>query len=111
MVAGGYAYTTNTAWDSVGFSYLPGSVSIIDTAADLLVDADADAANGTDTPVFTSRINPQDLDVDGSVDENGPYIEMGFALPPGCYATMILREICKEQLQEGLEEPEEEAES
>ena len=65
VVAGGYAYTTNTAWDSVGFSYLPGSVSIIDTAADLLVDADADAANGTDTPVFTSRINPQDLDVDG----------------------------------------------
>jgi tRNA(Glu) U13 pseudouridine synthase TruD len=50
------------------------------------------------------RFRPQDLDVDGSVDEHGPFIEMSFSLPPGCYATMILREICKESLSEGLEE-------
>lgn len=50
------------------------------------------------------RFRPQDLEVDGSVDEHGAYIEMCFSLPPGCYATMILREICKASLAEGLEE-------
>jgi len=65
VIAGGYAYTANTAWDGVGFSYLPGSVSVIDTATDTLVDVNHDPADGADTPIFTSRINPQDLDVDG----------------------------------------------
>jgi tRNA pseudouridine13 synthase len=27
------------------------------------------------------------------VDEDGDYIELGFSLPPGCYATSVLREI------------------
>jgi tRNA pseudouridine13 synthase len=49
------------------------------------------------------RFRPQGLEVDGSVDEHGPYIEMSFVLPPGCYATMILREICKAELEEGEE--------
>jgi len=64
VISGGYAYTANTAWDGLGFSYLPGSVSVIDTATDTLVDVDGNPANGTDTPIYTSQINPQDLDVD-----------------------------------------------
>jgi len=64
VVAGGYAYTANTAWDGINFTYLPGSVSVIDTATDTLVDVDGNPGNGTDTPIFLSQINPQDLDVD-----------------------------------------------
>lgn len=48
------------------------------------------------------RFRPADLHVDAGGDEFGPYVELSFNLPPGCYATMILREICKEHLQEGL---------
>lgn len=50
------------------------------------------------------RFRPDELEVRGDVDEHGPFIEMGFVLPPGCYATMILRELCKDALEEGLEE-------
>ena len=35
----------------------------------------------------------------------GSYLELGFTLPPGCYATALLREICKDHLQEGPDEP------
>jgi tRNA pseudouridine13 synthase len=53
------------------------------------------------------RFRPQELEVDGSIDEHGAYIELCFVLPPGCYATTLLREICKQHLAEGLAEEDE----
>ena len=34
------------------------------------------------------------------VDANGPYIELRFTLPSGCYATAVLTEICKDGLED-----------
>lgn len=65
IVLGGYAYTTNSGYDAATFGYVPGSVSVIDTATDTLVDVDGDPGNGRDTPIFTTGLNPQDLAVDG----------------------------------------------
>lgn len=50
------------------------------------------------------RFRPVDLAVEPGSDEHGPFIELSFTLAPGCYATMLLREVCKENLEEGLEE-------
>lgn len=60
----GRAYTANTGLDPVTYAYGPATVSVIDTATDTLVDADGDGANGADTPIFISGVNPQDLEVD-----------------------------------------------
>ncbi len=43
-----------------------------------------------------------DLAVEDGADDHGAYVELAFTLSAGCYATMILREICKEALAEGL---------
>lgn len=45
------------------------------------------------------RFQPANLDVACGSDGVGPYLELRFTLPRGCYATALLREICKEQLQ------------
>ncbi len=50
------------------------------------------------------RFRPGGLEVTAGGDQHGTFVEMSFVLPPGCYATMLLREICKHALQEGLEE-------
>jgi len=50
------------------------------------------------------RFRPESLALDTGDDEHGPFVELRFTLPPGCYATMILREICKDGLEEGLGE-------
>lgn len=50
------------------------------------------------------RFAPEDLTVNPGEDNYGPFVELAFSLPSGCYATMILREICKEALEEGLED-------
>jgi len=50
------------------------------------------------------RFRPDELAADTGTDEHGPFLELRFTLPSGCYATMILREIFKSDLQEGLEE-------
>ena len=52
VVAGGYAYTANTGFDVSTFGYVPGTVSVIDTATDTVVDL-----------IHTSQVNPQDLAV------------------------------------------------
>lgn len=49
------------------------------------------------------RFRPEGLDIESGSDEHGPFVALRLALPPGCYATMILREICKDRLEEGLE--------
>ncbi|GMU33717.1 MAG: tRNA pseudouridine(13) synthase TruD [Planctomycetia bacterium] len=48
------------------------------------------------------RFAMEDLRIDRGSDDHGAYVELAFALDAGCYATTILREICKNDLQEGL---------
>ncbi len=50
------------------------------------------------------RFRPADLDISADRDEYGPFVELRFTLAAGCYATLILGEICKQHLQEGLDE-------
>ena len=50
------------------------------------------------------RFAPQELSMEAGDDSFGPFVELQFTLPSGCYATMVLREVCKEALAEGLEE-------
>jgi len=68
VVYAGRAYTSNTGLDLSTFLYGPGTVSVIDTTTDTLIDADGNPSNGEDTPVFLSGVNPQDLDVDATGD-------------------------------------------
>lgn len=49
------------------------------------------------------RFAMEDLCIDRGTDDHGTYVELAFALDAGCYATTILREICKGDLQEGLD--------
>ncbi|MCS7033695.1 MAG: tRNA pseudouridine(13) synthase TruD, partial [Phycisphaerae bacterium] len=51
-----------------------------------------DRAKGTRRPL---RVQPRDLQVAGGVDEHGPHITLAFTLPPGSYATVLLREVMK----------------
>ncbi len=53
------------------------------------------------------RFRMADLSLDAGADDHGAYVELAFTLSAGCYATMILREICKEALQEGLTDSDE----
>ncbi len=41
------------------------------------------------------RIQPVDLDCAAGVDEHGPHITLAFTLPPGAFATTLLREIMR----------------
>jgi tRNA pseudouridine13 synthase len=41
------------------------------------------------------RFQPHDAAVEAGRDEHGEYIELRFQLESGCYATTVLREICK----------------
>jgi len=41
------------------------------------------------------RFQPHDVAADVGQDDTGPYIELRFFLESGCYATTLLREICK----------------
>ena len=50
------------------------------------------------------RFAPKELAIEEGSDEFGSFVELRFALESGCYATMLLREICKDKLEEGLEE-------
>ncbi|RIK64862.1 MAG: tRNA pseudouridine(13) synthase TruD [Planctomycetota bacterium] len=52
------------------------------------------------------RFRVEDMAMEQGADEYGAFVELRFTLAAGCYATMVLREICKETLLEGLaEEP------
>lgn len=41
------------------------------------------------------RVPISDSSCHGGEDEHGPYVELKFTLPPGSYATAVVREICK----------------
>ncbi len=49
-------------------------------------------ANGTRRPL---RFKPKLCKVKSGSDTNGDYLEFAFLLPPGCYATTLLREVIK----------------
>jgi tRNA pseudouridine13 synthase len=41
------------------------------------------------------RIRPEEVELAGGVDEHGAHITLAFTLPPGTFATVVLREIMK----------------
>ena len=41
------------------------------------------------------RVRPEGLRAEAGIDEHGPYILLAFALPPGAYATVLLRELMR----------------
>jgi tRNA pseudouridine13 synthase len=54
------------------------------------------------------RFRPEGIGCEAGSDGAGPFLELRFTLPPGCYATSLLREICKDQLAEGRVAPDDE---
>lgn len=53
------------------------------------------------------RFHPAELEIEPGNDEHGPHVECRFTLPPGSYATVLLREVCKCGLEDspGLDDP------
>jgi tRNA pseudouridine13 synthase len=49
------------------------------------------------------RVQPKDMQLEGGVDEHGPHITIAFTLPPGSFATILVREITKADDEEGHE--------
>ncbi len=47
------------------------------------------------------RFALSEVGVESGVDDRGEYLELRFALPPGCYATAVLRELGKGGITEG----------
>ncbi len=41
------------------------------------------------------RVRPDDAQASTGSDGDGPFVELRFTLPPGCYATCVTREVCK----------------
>jgi tRNA pseudouridine13 synthase len=46
------------------------------------------------------RIKVEDVEIVGGVDTSGPHITLAFTLPAGAFATVLLREVMKEEPQE-----------
>jgi tRNA pseudouridine13 synthase len=46
------------------------------------------------------RVKPQDVKLEGGVDEHGPYVALAFTLPAGSFATVLLAEVMKTTQQE-----------
>jgi tRNA pseudouridine13 synthase len=46
------------------------------------------------------RFQPSDSLVETGEDDLGAFLELRFTLPRGCYATVLLREVCKDALRE-----------
>lgn len=49
------------------------------------------------------RVKPVDCRLEAGVDAHGPYITVAFTLPPGSFATILLRELMKSEVSEGEE--------
>src|SRR3954469_12350299 len=43
------------------------------------------------------RVKPEDVDIQGGVDDHGPFITVGFTLPAGSFATVLMRELTKDR--------------
>src|SRR5690606_7547474 len=50
------------------------------------------SAAGARRPLRVPLIDP---DVEGGLDEHGEYVRVAFELPPGSFATAVLREVMK----------------
>jgi tRNA pseudouridine13 synthase len=51
------------------------------------------------------RIKPEDVNLEGGVDDHGPYVTVAFTLPAGSFATVLIRELTKDRLPAAEEEP------
>lgn len=47
------------------------------------------------------RFPLEQLHIERAADDAGRFLELRFTLPPGCYATAVLREVCKGELRDG----------
>jgi tRNA pseudouridine13 synthase len=47
------------------------------------------------------RFPPAGWQVGSGRDEHGEFVELRFSLPPGCYATSVLREVLKDEIEAG----------
>jgi tRNA(Glu) U13 pseudouridine synthase TruD len=41
------------------------------------------------------RFRPSDCRIETGADAHGAYLQLAFTLPSGCYATTLVREVCK----------------
>jgi tRNA(Glu) U13 pseudouridine synthase TruD len=39
------------------------------------------------------RVIPRSMEISGGADEHGPHITVAFSLPPGSFATVLIREL------------------
>jgi len=46
------------------------------------------------------RVQPTDVELEAGVDEHGSYITVAFTLPAGCFATVMMRELMKNDREE-----------
>ncbi len=52
------------------------------------------------------RFPLSEFEFDAGLDQHGPYFELRFYLPAGCYATSLLREVCKGGVQPAADDEE-----
>ena len=64
-------------------------------SADLFAGPHAGKRRGARRPL---RFFPEDPGATAGTDDDGPYVELTFTLPPGCYATVLLRELCHREV-------------
>jgi tRNA pseudouridine13 synthase len=89
---------------------LIGSRTTMPDGEPLRIEREAFAAAGLDTADFRGkalgkvkgarrplRVKPQDVHLAGGVDEHGPHVTIAFTLPPGSFATVLLRELMKKE--------------
>ncbi len=60
--------------------------------ADVFARADGGRLCGARRPL---RVPVTDAGVESGTDERGPYVRLTFRLPPGAYATSVVREVCR----------------
>ena len=51
------------------------------------------------------RFRVREVGVEPGSDGQGPFLRLRFSLPPGCYATAVLRELGKGRILEGSDRP------
>jgi tRNA pseudouridine13 synthase len=61
-------------------------------SAERLAEKSGERIDGARRPL---RVPPQDARFEIGRDRHGSYLELGFTLPPGSYATVLVREISK----------------
>ena len=52
------------------------------------------------------RVRPTDVELAGGVDQFGPYVSVAFTLPAGAFATVLMRELMKAEVEEVNDAPE-----